>query len=99
MGKFATFLTDHGVTLEPHPNNYAINSISVTIYSATAQEQALNAIQSFATEISTQFHHNTQSEGSTVDNEPTTHSVFDKAKAAHHMAIRLKDEKRKFLEL
>jgi hypothetical protein len=93
MRKFATFLTEHGITLEPHTSNYTLNSIAVTIFSDNAQEQALNTIQSFATEISTQFHQSTQSEGSAVNSEPLTHSVFDKA--AHHMAIRFKDENKK----
>jgi hypothetical protein len=94
MRKFATFLTDHGVPFEPHTSNYTLNSIAVTIFSDPAQKQAPNAIQSFPTEILTQFHHNTQFEGSALYSEPTTHSVFDKA--AHHMAIRFKDENKKF---
>ena len=97
--KFAEFLVNRGIEMETHPSSYILNSLAITLYQNDDQTQALNAINVFKESISMRSANSNVSESNNAeDNSQPTFSQetssFDKA--AHHIAMRFKDDCKKF---
>jgi hypothetical protein len=97
--KFTEFLLSRQITIEEHASHYVLSSLAITLYQNDDQVQALNAIDIFKEAISTRSVQQNASESTNAEDnsQPSPfqeRSSFDKA--AHHMAMRFKDDTKKF---
>ena len=93
MRKFAEFLTSRHIQIAEHESNYLPNSLAITLFEGRQKDNALEIIANYIARDSEQLP--SQSSPQSASSTPVADTLYHE-KIAHNMAIRFKEESKKF---